>query len=359
MGPSPTPHSPAGSRWLRHFSKLLVCATVFLIFLGGQVKSHDAGLAVPDWPTTYGVNMFLYHWSNWVGGIFHEHVHRLVASSVGLMCIVLCAWLYARESRPWVRTLGVVALVLVILQGLLGGLTVMLQLPAAVSTSHAVLAQSFLMLTVFVAYSLSIERSDRPRATVSPAWKLAGGLTLLIYVQLILGALMRHTESGLAIPDFPTMGGRYLPLFDSGMLAWINDWRFDKGYVNGQLLEPVTIGQVLIHFSHRVGAGLIAAWAVFVTWRVFRDTGNRPEVRRAVCLLDGLIVLQAGLGIFTVWMAKYPLVTSIHVATGAAVLGCSTLLLLRACPAELTVRAASASVSAGSATEPSFDPIST
>src|SRR5207248_9351079 len=110
---------------LHRFSQLLVGCTVILILAGSLVTSHDAGLAVPDWPTTYGWNMFTFPPSMWVGGIFYEHGHRLIASTVGFLTIVLAIWLRRADSRRWVKRLGVVALGAVILQGVLGGLTVL------------------------------------------------------------------------------------------------------------------------------------------------------------------------------------------------------------------------------------------
>src|SRR6186713_2246998 len=113
--------------------------TVLLIAAGGMVTSTDSGLSVPDWPTTYGWNMFTFPPSRWVGGIFYEHSHRLIASTVGFLTIVLAGWLWRAESRVWLRRLGVVALAAVILQGILGGVTVLFFLPAPVSTAHAAL----------------------------------------------------------------------------------------------------------------------------------------------------------------------------------------------------------------------------
>src|SRR5947209_15025171 len=109
---------------LHRFAKVVVASTVLLILAGSLVTSHDAGLSVPDWPTSYGWNMFTFPPSMWVGGILYEHGHRLIASTVGFLTIVLAAWLWRAESRRSVRNLGLAAVAAVILQGLLGGLTV-------------------------------------------------------------------------------------------------------------------------------------------------------------------------------------------------------------------------------------------
>ncbi len=332
------------SPWLRAFSKLIVLATVVLIFLGGQVKSHDAGLAVPDWPTTYGENMFLFHPSKWVGNIYHEHLHRIVASGVGFLSIILAVWLGLREQRRWLRWTAYGALAAVIAQGILGGLTVRYFLPAPISVSHAVLAQTFLIITVIIAYGLSRERARRADARSSMAresiaWNSSTApalyLVAFVFVQLILGAILRHTESGLAIPDFPSMGGQYLPVFTPDTLERINDTRYELGLVNGQPLEPATLGQVWIHFIHRLGAVLVTLAAMVCTVIAYRDRRERPMLFRSVALIDALIAVQISLGIATVLTVKTPLITSLHVAVGAVLLGMCSLFALRAHPLHL------------------------
>jgi cytochrome c oxidase assembly protein subunit 15 len=121
---------------LHRFSKFVVCCTVILILAGSLVTSHDAGLSVPDWPTSYGWNMFTFPPSMWVANIFWEHGHRLIASSVGFLTIILVIWLWSRGSRRWLKWFGVVALGAVIAQGVLGGLTVLFFLPDAISTAR-------------------------------------------------------------------------------------------------------------------------------------------------------------------------------------------------------------------------------
>src|SRR5437588_9464604 len=112
------------NRWLHRFAVVTAIASLLLICLGGLVTSKEVGLSVPDWPTTYGQNMFAFPYSKWVGGIFYEHSHRLIASSVGFLTIGLAIWLALREPRRWVRRVGWLALLAVIAQGVLGGLTV-------------------------------------------------------------------------------------------------------------------------------------------------------------------------------------------------------------------------------------------
>lgn len=316
--------SPKG---LRRFAQLTCLSTLFLIFVGGMVTSTGSGLAVPDWPLSYGT-LF----PPMVGGIFYEHGHRMVATTVGFFVLCLTIWLGIKEKRRWVRWLGIGALTAVVLQGILGGLTVLFLLPTPISVTHAVLAQTFFILTIIVAYSLSLERQRREFA-VDHARPLFIKTTLffaaLIYLQLILGALMRHTGAGLAIPDFPAMGGYWLPPFNDVMLRHINDWRFDHD------LSTVNMLQVIIHFTHRLGALMIALMAGFLNVVARREGVQDKTIARTVWMLNTLVVGQILLGISTVLSQKSPYITSVHVAAGAATLGVSILLFLRAAPLSL------------------------
>lgn len=320
--------------WLARFAKLMVVLTIALIWLGGQVKSHEAGLSVPDWPLTYGENPITYPVSKWTGGIFHEHFHRLWAGGVATLTVVLALWLSLARSRRWLVMLGWAAVAAVILQAVLGGLTVIFKLPVLVSSAHGILAQTFLLMLLLIAHGLSRERRSTklvPPAGLNRFFVGAMVLVALIYGQLFLGALMRHTESGLAIPDFPAMGGEYLPRFDDAMMAWINDWRMEYSFSNdrGIDLPEVTLGQVVIHFAHRVGGFLVIAAVFLFTWRTWRG-GGHPLVLRTLLQLCLLVTAQGTLGVFTIWTAKLPWVTSLHVVTGACVLLMAGLLAIRA-----------------------------
>jgi cytochrome c oxidase assembly protein subunit 15 len=140
--------------WLRRLSKLTVFSTLFLIFAGALVKSHEVGLSVPDWPTTYGQQMFAYPISEMVGGIFYEHGHRMVATIVGFFTMVQAIWLGFSQEPQWLKKLGFFALGMVILQGLFGGITVLFFLPRPVSIIHGILAQTFFMTTIVLDYGL-------------------------------------------------------------------------------------------------------------------------------------------------------------------------------------------------------------
>tara|TARA_Y100000590_G_scaffold307490_1_gene347168 strand:+ start:1987 stop:2985 length:999 start_codon:yes stop_codon:yes gene_type:complete len=316
---------------LRRLSKLTVFSTLFLIFAGALVKSHEVGLSVPDWPTTYGEQMFSFPVSKMVGGIFYEHGHRLTATLVGFFMLIQAFWLGISDEQLWLKKLGYIALTAVILQGLLGGITVLLFLPPVVSILHGILAQTFFILTIIIAYALSKERTNRPEIEVftKPIHKSALIMGGMVYIQLILGALMRHTASGLAIPDFPTMGGLWLPNFSDTMVYNINALLFDLDQ------DMVSKSQVIIHFSHRIGAVLVTAAILYFFYR-FRSVNKNKGVQQALWLLTGIVLIQFTLGAITVLTVRAPYIASFHVVTGAALLGVCTLLIMRSAPKKLT-----------------------
>jgi len=282
----------AGLR-LHRLAVATVVATVCLIVAGGLVTSTESGLSVPDWPSSYGWSMFTFPVSKWVGGIRFEHTHRLIASAVGLLTVVLSIGLARWEPRAWVRKLGYAALGAVIAQGVLGGLTVLLLLPTAVSVAHACLAQTFFCLIV----ALSVVTSPRWRdaePTPQSALTRIGALTVAaIFLQLLLGAVMRHTRAGLAIPDFPLAFGRLVP--------------------------PISSFAVAIHFAHRVGALTVAALVGLCVAEALRS--GRPGLKKTGFALAALVVVQIALGAATVLSRKAVVITTAHVATGALLLG--------------------------------------
>jgi cytochrome c oxidase assembly protein subunit 15 len=289
---------------LHRFAQLVVGTTVFLILAGSLVTSTGSGLAVPDWPTTYGWNMFTFPPSKWVGGIFYEHGHRLIASTVGFLTIILAAWLWRADSRRWMQRLGFTALGTVIVQGLLGGITVLYFLPTAVSTAHAGLAEVFFCLTVAIALFTSpswIQGRDR----VDDAWlrRVATTTTALIYAQILVGAAMRHSGAGLAIPDFPLMFGRLVP----------DRW------------SPA-IG---VHFAHRVGAVVVTLGVLATSAHVWYHHGRRRELTRPAALLVALVGVQITLGALTILSRRDVWINSAHVVCGASVLATSLVLTLR------------------------------
>lgn len=272
---------------------ILACATFPLLFIGGLVTSLGVGLAVPDWPTTFGYNMFLYPWSKMIGGIFYEHSHRLVASCVGLLTIALALTLWLKEPRPWLRWLGVGALALVIVQGVLGGLRVVL-LQQTLAIIHACFAQAFFALTVSLALLTSKEWRNPPQsAPITDGGRLrrlATITTALIYIQIIFGALLRHT---------------------------------------GERLD-----------GHLLFAALVAVHVVLLLLRITRQHGADIALTRLGFSLGGLLLGQLLLGAGS-YLSKFTavmplpagalvLITTSHLIIGALMLVTSLTIALRA-----------------------------
>jgi cytochrome c oxidase assembly protein subunit 15 len=304
--------------WLHRFAILTAGATFILIFIGGLVTSTGSGLAVPDWPLSFG-QLF----PPMVGGVLYEHGHRMAATFVGFLTTILAIWTYRKDPRTWVKKLGLGALFIVILQGLLGGITVLLQLPLLVSVAHACLAQAFFCITIALAVftspnwgkeSMGVQKYEsvgisqtliRPHAhtpVLSSIW-LCGLTTAVVYIQLILGAVMRHMGAGLAIPDFPLAYGRLIPPFQSQA--------------------------VIIHFLHRLGALVVTGCITWIVVHILRYHRQNAQLLRPTLLLMGLLTLQLTLGAFIIWTYKAVLPTTAHVAVGAAILATSLILTLR------------------------------
>lgn len=283
--------------WLRRFTKLVAASTLFLIFAGAMVTSTGSGLAVPDWPLSYGMLM-----PPMVGGIFYEHGHRMVASAVGFLTIIQAIWLQRREAKRFVRILGWLSLAAVVLQGVLGGVTVLFLLPKPISIAHAGLAEIFFCLNVSIAFFTSrwyqdLRRVEKGDAPVRMAW----GLTALVYLQVLAGALMRHMGAGLAIPDFPLSFGRIVPSMTSSSIA--------------------------AAFLHRAGGFVVATAVVVMTVRLLRYERDHP-LRALAHLLLIVVTAQVLLGGFVIWSGKHPIITSLHVVTGAFTLALSLVLTL-------------------------------
>lgn len=324
----------------RVLSKLLCFSTLLLIAAGGIVTSKNVGLAVPDWPTSYGYSMWSLPWSMWKGGVLYEHAHRVIASVVGLMALVLAIWVARTDRRRWVRLLAAGALVLVVIQGILGGMTVRFLLPLPVSVSHATLAQTFFVVTIVLAYALSRERLQRASRTESPdeirraIWVWA--FVALIMVQLVLGAIMRHgmkNKGGVAIPDFPTAGSAWLPAFDQSTLDAVIGLRDDLIWDEGLDIEAeVVMADVVVHYLHRVGAVVILVSAAVLAYVVLRQAPPDRKIMSTVVLLGIVLLAQVSLGVATVLTQKGQIFATAHVAVGAALLGAAALLGLRCWP---------------------------
>lgn len=234
-----------------------------------------------------------------VGGVYYEHGHRLVASGVGFLVLTSAIWAAYTRAHSTVRRLAFAALGLVIFQGLLGGLTVLMRLPTAVSVAHGTVAQLFFCTTVALVWwttrtFVSAETSIRGEAASS--LKIASyGMTGLVFLQLLVGATMRHMGAGLVIPDFPTSLGRLVP--------------------------PLTSAPIAVNFTHRVLALAVLCMAGLLCTRIFRYHREEPALPTLGATLVGLIFLQATLGAFTVWSGRGFWPTCFHVMNGALVLG--------------------------------------
>ena len=282
--------------WVCRFALLICASTVVLIFVGGLVTNTGSALAVPDWPTTFGYNMFLYPWSKMVGGIFYEHSHRLIGCIVGLLTLTLALLLWFKEPRRSVRRLGAVALGAVIVQGLLGGLRVILPSSGGqLAVIHGSLAQAFFALTVTLALLTSPEWYQNPQkimAADSVALKrLCLLTTVFVYMQIVFGAMLTH------------MGG---------------------------LLR-----------AHLLFAALVTIHVFLLARRIMKHHPDQRELMRPATILLGLLVVQLVLGIgsyaarFTLLMVPYAPVLGLalpttHGVTGALMLAACLVLTLRA-----------------------------
>ncbi len=321
--------SNAYHRGLHWFAIGVALWTLALVCVGGLVTSHGAGMAVPDWPTTYGYNMFFFPISLWTGGVFYEHTHRLVASVAGMLTIILAVWLWLKESRRWLRWLGIVAVLLVIVQGVLGGLRVT-EMMDSLGIFHATLAQLFLVLMSAIALVTSPNwrklTANRPEITHASKLRLAYGVTAgIILLQLIIGATMRHQHAGLAVPDFPLAYGKVWPDVSPAAIEHYNESRNEL-----MALNPITAFQVVLHMIHRLVALCILV-GVFLSVRwTFQNADRQSGLPRTALLWLGLIVVQVCLGAATVWTNKSADIATLHVAVGASSLVVGVFLWLRA-----------------------------
>jgi cytochrome c oxidase assembly protein subunit 15 len=295
--------SPRTLRNVHRFAVFTACCTFLLLIAGALVTSNDAGLSVPDWPLSYGSLL-----PPMVGGIFYEHGHRMIATLVGTLSIVLAVWLWRVETRRWVRWLGVAALGAVMAQGILGGLTVLFFLPPPISAAHATLAQLFFCAVLSIALFTSAWWERERPLLADPGRPSVRTLAVLtasaVLCQLMLGAAFRHKAFGI----IPHLFGAVVV---TGMIFWL--------------------------------AGVLR--------RRFADV---PVLRNSTRLLHALIGLQLLLGAAAWWSRVYaaqfpqpiPVMVSltvIHTVSGALVLA-TTVLVTLACyrlvrPSGVPVRA--------------------
>ena len=273
--------------WLHCYATFVAFATFLLIVAGALVTSNDAGLSVPDWPTTFGS----FRMPRMVGGVKYEHGHRMIAGTVVILTVILALWLWRREQRRWVRRLGGLAVLTIIAQAALGGITVLYFLPVDISVAHACLAQLFFCTMVSIALFTSPNwRWDQPKlADVSTPslGHLSAATTLVIFVQLLLGAAFRHHGFGIS--------------------------------------------------PHIFVAGVVTICVAWLLFRILAEFRHKCRLEALTFLLVGLLLVQIllGVGSYRTLLetrgAPQPLlhvvaVTTSHVAVGALMLASSLLL---------------------------------
>jgi cytochrome c oxidase assembly protein subunit 15 len=274
-------HRTENNPWLHRYANFVAFCTFLLIIAGALVTGNDAGLSVPDWPTSFGS----FRMPRMVGGVKFEHGHRMIAGAVGILTILLAIGLWRKDSRRWIRWLGFGAVMAVVAQAVLGGVTVLFHLPVAISAAHATLAQVFFCLAASLAiFTRADWRWDEPKLQDRPSpslQHLTVATTAALLVQLVLGAVYRHSGSGIA---------------------------------------PHVVGACAVT--------LLVAWGVS---RVLTLRAKQPALLRPAVLLAGLVVVQVFLGAGSYMMkvaargTPQPLppvvdITTTHVAVGALVL---------------------------------------
>ena len=283
-----TEHHP----WLHRYAAFVAFCTFLLIIAGALVTGNDAGLSVPDWPTSFGT----FRMPRMVGGVKFEHGHRMIAGTVGILTIILAIWIWRQDSRRWLRWVGFAAVMAVLAQAVLGGITVLFYLPVAISTAHATLAQIFFCLAASMAFFTSsgwhwdeAKVEDTSTPSLQHLTKITTGVIL---VQLILGAVYRHSKDGIIAP-------------------------------------------------HVVGACVVTLLVGWVVSSVLMNYGKQPGLLKPALLLGGLLVVQLFLGIGSYFMkmaersAPQPLppvvdITTTHVTVGALLLVTSLYLTYQA-----------------------------
>ena len=307
-------YSPA----LFWFAVLNAVATFLLIGLGGLVTSHGAGMSVPDWPTSYGYNMFALPIKFWTGGAFFEHTHRLLASAVGLLTTVLAVWLWLKDPRKWMHWLGIAAFLLVIVQGILGVLRVDLRM-ASLGIFHGAIAQIFLVLVCALALFASRwwQQSELEKQISVPRGLRRHVLyvTILIFIQLLIAATMRHQHAGLAIPDFPLAYKQIWPATSPEAIANYNEHHME---LNGE--NSITAFRVNLQMIHRLVAYAIFLGVAAAALLARKQLGGGDWLTQFAFFWLGLLALQIILGAWTIWSNKAADVTTLHVMVGASAL---------------------------------------
>jgi cytochrome c oxidase assembly protein subunit 15 len=360
--------------WLSRFAKLLVIATFCLIFLGGMVTSKNAGLSVPDWPTSYGYSMFTFPITRWVGGVFFEHTHRLLATYVGMMTAILVAWIW--RNRP---VLPVALAVCAVATG--AAIVAVKNIGSLAGPDHA-LTRGLIIMHVNIwsfalAFVIVLLTTERDRWRHGRPWVqwLAFGAFLLVCVQGTLGGLrvtevsivlaMIHactaqaflcltiiiaaalsplwSENSSSTPDMPVaraisplawilVSAVYCQLMIGAVMRHLHAGLSipDFPLAFGRLIPPMINERVAIHFAHRVGALVVTLLVIALATLVFTAARRHTRLTRTAMGLVGALMVQIALGAYVIWTARSPEITSLHVVNGAIVLGTALLLAMRA-----------------------------
>ncbi|MEX2215690.1 MAG: COX15/CtaA family protein [Phycisphaeraceae bacterium] len=387
--PAPLPlHRP----WRHRFAIAFVIATFLLIALGGTVTSKGAGLAVPDWPTTFNYNMILFPPSMWVGGIFWEHSHRLMGMLVGLFAIGMAIWLWQTEgrsqesgdrgqgtgdrrqgtesniespptpvggsARPWLQWFGIATLIAVSFQGVMGGLRVT-ELSTTWAVFHGITAQLVLCMTVLIAAAtsrwwmalrapsrqggaMSEQRSGGNvaidnRAPTAPPCRDGARLLRLVYIalaailiQLTLGATMRHHGAGIAIPDFPLAYGDLVPpMTEAGIHDAMIAWSDDPNSFGITEHGWYSPFQVAIHWAHRLFAVVAIIVVGLMVDTIRRRAKGMSKLRTPAIAVGVMLLLQVLLGASIIWTGRHPEVATAHQTLGAVLLATTALIAFR------------------------------
>lgn len=271
---------------------ITVLWTLLLLFLGSVVHATESSLACPDWPTCFGTMV-----PEMTGGVFWEHLHRLVAGGLILFFSAAAYLAFREEPRfPWIRGWALGGIGLLLIQAVFGGVTVLYRLPDAISTSHLGLAFLFLALATVLAVTSgpAWDEGVGPKAASGAGIRTAAAsAAILTFAQSLVGAAVRHTDAGMACPDVPLCLGRWVP--------------------------PLENGLVILHFGHRVLGILILGAALIAGHLAFRRSASRRLRIIGVGVAAGALV-QVLLGFFSVYFRLSPLPVSLHTLVAAILL---------------------------------------
>lgn len=277
------------------FAIVTAASTFVLLLIGGTVSATQSGLACPDWPACYGS-----FFPKMDGAVFFEHGHRLFATLIGALTTLnlVLVWRAKPAGHP-ARWLAATAFPLVVWQGILGGMTVKLKLPPAVTTLHLATSMAFFSVLIWGAFRLRPRTEDWP---LEPRLRRAIGATaVLVYLQIVLGALVRHTHSSLVCTAWPFCKA-------SGVATM------------GPLGSAIDDPQIVVHMAHRSLALVVGAAVILVSLAVLRASTANRLARLLAMVAPGLVVVQIFLGMMSVMTALDVLTVTSHLGVGALLL---------------------------------------